>query len=55
MPSLTDDRKEALHHARKDFEAACETLDRATGDASKVDAYRIARASDTGTIRSAQP
>ncbi|WP_254659468.1 DNA methyltransferase [Mycobacterium malmoense] len=43
MPSLTGDAKEALYDARKDFEAAWETLDRAAGDVAAVDAYRIAR------------
>jgi N-6 DNA Methylase len=43
IPSLTRDHKEALHYARKDFEAAWETLDRAADDVSAADAYRIAR------------
>jgi hypothetical protein len=43
MPNLSDDRKEALLYARKDFEAAWEALDRAVGAVSAVDAYRIAR------------
>lgn len=44
MPALKDSRKEALLNARKDFEAAWETADRATGAAGTTDdAYRIAR------------
>ena len=44
MPALDGDRKEALLYARKDFEAAWETADRATGDDGTTDdAYRIAR------------
>ena len=44
IPALDDTRKEALLHARKDFEAAWETADRATGDDGTTDfAYRIAR------------
>lgn len=44
MPALNDTRKEALLYARKDFEAAWETADRATGDGGTNDeAYRIAR------------
>ena len=44
MPALDDTRKEALLDARKDFEAAWETADRATGDDGTTDdAYRIAR------------
>lgn len=44
MPALDGERKEALLYARKDFEAAWETADRATGDDGTTDdAYRIAR------------
>ncbi|TXI52783.1 Eco57I restriction-modification methylase domain-containing protein [Mycolicibacter arupensis] len=44
MPALDDTRKEALLYARKDFEAAWETEDRAIGDAGTTDdAYGIAR------------
>lgn len=44
IPVLDDTRKEALLHARKDFEAAWETATRAIGDAGTTDdAYRIAR------------
>ncbi len=43
MPSLPDERKEALVDARKDFEAAWETLDRAADQVAAVDAYRVAR------------
>ncbi|MGD1255352.1 DNA methyltransferase [Mycobacterium seoulense] len=43
MPSLSGEAKEALYDARKDFEGAWETLDRAAGDIAAVDAYRIAR------------
>lgn len=44
MPALDDSRKEALLYARKDFEAAWEAADRATGDTGTTDdAYRIAR------------
>lgn len=44
MPALDDTRKEALLYARKDFEAAWETADRAIGDDGTTDdAYRIAR------------
>jgi hypothetical protein len=41
MPSLNEDRKDALRYARKDFEAAWEALERASDDGA-VDAYRIA-------------
>src|SRR6516165_3911242 len=43
MPSLSEERKEALVYARKDFEAAWETLDRAVDRGAAVDAYRVAR------------
>ena len=44
MPALDDTRKEALLYARKDFEAAWEAADRATGDDGTTDdAYRVAR------------
>ena len=44
MPAIDGARKEALLYARKDFEAAWEAADRATGDGgSAEDAYRIAR------------
>jgi hypothetical protein len=43
MPSLGDDRKVALLDARKDFEAAWETLDRMPDDEAFLGAYRIAR------------
>lgn len=44
MPALDHERKEALLYARKDFEAAWEAADRATGnDGTTGDAYRIAR------------
>ncbi|MDQ1250915.1 MAG: hypothetical protein QG597_5295, partial [Actinomycetota bacterium] len=44
MPALDDTRKEALLYARKDFEAAWEAADRATGDDGTADdAYRTAR------------
>ena len=44
MPALDNTRKEALLYARKDFEAAWETADRAAGDSGATDdAYRIAR------------
>jgi hypothetical protein len=43
MPSLAADRKEALQHARKDFEAAWEALNRSAEDGAAFDAYRIVR------------
>jgi hypothetical protein len=43
MPRLSDDRKEALVYARKDFEPAWESLDRMPDDSATLDAYRIAR------------
>ena len=44
MPALDNTRKEALLYARKDFEVAWETADRAIGDAGTTDdEYRIAR------------
>jgi len=44
MPALDDTRKEALLYARRDFEAAWEAADRATGDDGTTDdAYRVAR------------
>ncbi|GAA3539030.1 Eco57I restriction-modification methylase domain-containing protein [Nocardioides daeguensis] len=43
MPSLTDERKTALVDARKDFEGAWETLDRAPDSETAQDSYRVAR------------
>jgi hypothetical protein len=43
MPSLAEDRKEALAYARKDFETAWESLDRAPGHQATLDAYRVTR------------
>jgi len=43
MPSLSGERKDALGYARKDFEAAWETLDRTPADGAAVEAYGIAR------------
>jgi type I restriction-modification system DNA methylase subunit len=43
MPSLAEDRKEALAYARKDFETAWESLDRAPGHPATLDAYRVTR------------
>jgi hypothetical protein len=43
MPRLSEDRKEALVYARKDFEPAWESLDRTPDDLATLDAYRIAR------------
>lgn len=43
MPSLTEERKIALVDARKDFEAAWESLDRSPGWESAQDSYRVAR------------
>jgi hypothetical protein len=43
MPSLTDDRKDALRYARKDFEAAWETLDRARDREAALHDYRVVR------------
>jgi len=44
MPSLAAERKEALHHVRKDFETAWEALDRfAEDDGAAFDAYRVTR------------
>ncbi|OBA86933.1 type II restriction endonuclease subunit M [Mycolicibacterium mucogenicum] len=44
MPPLDSTRKEGLLYARRDFEAAWETADRAAGDSGATDdAYRIAR------------
>ena len=43
MPALSDERKDALNYARKDFETAWETVDRAADDAAAVDGYRVAR------------
>lgn len=43
MPSLTDERKTALADARKDFEGAWETLDRAPDSETAQDSYRVAR------------
>lgn len=43
MPSLPDERKNALVDARKDFEAAWEQLDRAPDSEGAQDSYRVAR------------
>ncbi|MFA5607148.1 MAG: DNA methyltransferase [Leucobacter sp.] len=43
MPSLPEDRKDALVDARKDFEPAWEALDRQPGDEATLDGYRVAR------------
>lgn len=43
MPSLTEERKIALVDARKDFEAAWESLDRSPDWESAQDSYRVAR------------
>jgi hypothetical protein len=43
MPTLSDERKETLLDARKNFEAAWETLDRAAVQATALDSYRVAR------------
>lgn len=43
MPSLSDERKENLNYARKDFESAWETFDRASGGEGSLDTYRVAR------------
>lgn len=43
MPSLSDERKDTLNYARKDFESAWENIDRAGGGESALDTYRVAR------------
>jgi hypothetical protein len=43
MPTFPEDRKEALSHARKDFESAWEALDRSAGDDAAAESYRVAR------------
>jgi hypothetical protein len=43
MPALSEDRKETMRHARKDFEAAWETLDRARDRDAALDDYRVVR------------
>jgi hypothetical protein len=43
MPGLAADRKDALVHARKDFEVAWEQLDRSTDSESDLESYRVAR------------
>lgn len=43
MPGLTDERKTALVDARKDFEGAWETLDRAPDSETAQASYRVAR------------
>ncbi len=43
MPSLSDERKDTLNYARKDFESAWETFDRAGGGEPALDNYRVAR------------
>src|ERR1700677_3702383 len=43
MPAVSDERKDALNYARKDFEIAWETLDRAGESSAALDAYRVAR------------
>ncbi len=43
MPAMSDERKDALNHARKDFETAWEALDRATDSEAALLSYRVAR------------
>jgi hypothetical protein len=43
MPGLSEERKDALTYARRDFETAWETLDRAGGGETALDTYRVAR------------
>ena len=43
MPALPDERKDALSYARKDFETAWESLDRAGESSATLDVYRVAR------------
>lgn len=43
MPSLSDERKDTLNYAGKDFESAWENFDRAGGGESALDTYRVAR------------
>lgn len=43
MPSLSDERKDTLNYARKDFESAWEAFDRAGGGEPALDTYRVAR------------
>lgn len=50
MPSLSDERRDTLSYARKDFESAWETFDRAGGGESALDAYRVARTKWVETV-----
>jgi hypothetical protein len=43
MPSLSDERKDTLNYARKDFESAWEDFDRSGEGEAALGAYRIAR------------
>jgi len=43
MPALSEERKDAVTYARRDFETAWETLDRAGGAETALDTYRVAR------------
>jgi hypothetical protein len=43
MPPLSDERKETLSYARKDFENAWENFDRSAHDDASHDSYRVAR------------
>ena len=43
MPTLSDERRETLNYACKDFELAWENFDRTGGDESALDTYRVAR------------
>jgi hypothetical protein len=43
MPSLSDERKDTLNYARKDFESAWENFDRAGRGEPALDTYRVAR------------
>jgi hypothetical protein len=43
MPSLSDERRDSLNYARKDFESAWENFDRAGGGEPALDTYRVAR------------
>ena len=50
MPSLSDERRETLNYARKDFESAWETFDRAGGGEPALDVYRVARSKWVETV-----
>ncbi len=50
IPSLSDERKDTLNYAGKDFESAWEAFDRSGGGEPDLDAYRVARSKWVETV-----